>query len=276
MSKKILIIEDEQYLSDLYKIKFEQEGYEVILARDGEEGLALAQNQQPDLILLDLVLPKMDGYQVLERLKDDKRTKNIKVYILSNLGQTEEINQGFKHGADGYLIKSNLTPSQLVDKIKKIFKGKVVGIKKSSTTSVGRKKTGKEKNKKLGKVLLVEDEEAIIDMYKLSLTKAGFEVKLARNGAWGLKLASQNDFNVIVMDMVMPAMDGRQALKKLKADVKTKDVPIIVLSNSAQDRDIEQAKKCGAASYLLKSQITPTRLVKEIKKVIEKNAKCKM
>ncbi len=129
MSKKIFIIEDEEFLSEMYKTKFEQEGYQAIVADNGLEGIEAAKNEKPDLILLDLLLPKMDGYEVLKKLRADEQTKNIKIYILSNLGQNGEINKGFADGADGYLIKANLTPSQLVRNVEKIFNGERVGMK---------------------------------------------------------------------------------------------------------------------------------------------------
>jgi len=276
MSKKILVIEDEKYLSEMYKMKFEQEGYQVVVAHNGEDGITLAKKEQPDLVLLDLVLPKMDGYQVLTKRRAEKSgIKNTKVYILSNLGQNGEINKGLKNGADGYLVKANLTPSQLADNVKKIFAGETVGVKKQTTIEKKKKilaslrgqgETAKDNEKS---ILLIEDEEDIITMYKLRLEKAGYRVKVAKNGLWGLKLAREKKFDIILMDIVMPAMDGCRAIKELKADNKTKDTPVIVLSNSAQEGDIEKTKECGAMGYLLKSKITPAKLVKEIEKAFK-------
>ncbi|MFH1427909.1 MAG: response regulator [Patescibacteria group bacterium] len=269
MPKTILIIEDEEYLADMYKIKFEQEGYQVTIARNGPDGIKLTKSVRPDLVFLDLVLPGMDGYEVLEKLKQDKSTKDIKVYILSNLGQKEEIDRGLAAGAEGYFIKANLTPSQLVANIEKIFSGKAAGIKKKNQKN-GDKKVVAANTKINGKsVLLIEDQKAIVEMYKLRLEKDGYRVEVARNGAWGIKLAKNNKFDIIVMDMVMPAMNGYDAIEILRADNQTKNVPIIILSNSAQDKDIAKAKKLGATSYLLKSKITPSKLVKEIKKIIK-------
>lgn len=268
--KKILIVEDEEYLSEMYKIRFKKEGYEVVIAHDGEEGVKLAGSEQPDLVLLDLVLPKKDGYQVLEEIRKNDKTKNLIVYIISNLGQNGEINKGFKSGANGYLIKADLTPSQLVLKIKEIFAGKKVGVKRADVAEaeIDNKKTATVA--KVGTdVLLIEDQEVLIKMYQLRLNKAGFNVEVANNGAWGLKLAMQKTFAAIIMDMVMPAMNGYEAIKMLKQNEKTKNIPIIVLSNSAQDNDIEQAKKLGVSRYLLKSQITPAKLVEEVKKAIK-------
>ena len=116
---KILLIEDDNLLVEMYKAKFEKAGFEMVTALDGEKGLEAARQEKPDLILLDMVLPQKDGYQVLEELKQDENTKDITVIILSNLGQSAEVKKGKEGGADDYLIKANLTPGQLVEKIEK-------------------------------------------------------------------------------------------------------------------------------------------------------------
>lgn len=119
--KKILIIEDEEHLREMYKIKFVLEGFEVITAKDGEKGLALAKSEKPDLVLLDIIMPKINGFEVLEKIREDKSTKKMHVYILSNLGQDDEIERSKELGADGFFVKANLTPTQLAEKIKKII-----------------------------------------------------------------------------------------------------------------------------------------------------------
>lgn len=268
---KILIVEDEEFLSDMYKIKFEQSGYTAIVARDGLEGFELAKKEQPDLVLLDLILPKLDGFKVLAKLRQEASTKKIKVIILSNLGQSDEVNKGMKTGADGYFIKANLTPSQLLEKVDGIFNNQPGAAKDKKNKIIhGENFEHQAVERKSAKILLIEDEEAIISMYKLRFDKEGLQIEVARNGAWGLKLARQKKFDVILLDMVMPAMNGYEAIKALKSDNNTKNVPIIILSNSAQDQDIAKAKKLGAAAYLLKSMITPAKLVREVEKILNK------
>jgi len=266
--KKILLVEDEKYISDMYKMKFAMSGYETIIAEDGERGWALAMSEKPDLILLDIMLPKLDGYEVLAKLKASEETKNIKVYLLSNLGQNGEVNKGFSGGADGFMVKADMTPSQLVKNVDEIFEGKTIGVKRPAP-EIALREEEKRVDKIIGKVLLVEDSEVLSGMYRLAMEKAGFEVETADNGVWGIKLANTKKFDIIIMDIVMPAMKGNEAIKTLKAGNNTKKIPVIVLSNSAQDRDQEEAKKMGAASFLLKSQITPSKLVSEIKKVLK-------
>lgn len=119
------------------------------------------------------------------------------------------------------------------------------------------------------KVLLIEDEEVLAEMYQLALGKAGFHVELARNGAWGVKLANGENFDIIILDMLMPAMHGHEAIEKLKNDDRTKDIPVVVLSNSAQDEDINKAKELGVAAYLLKAHVTPSKVVSEIKRILK-------
>jgi DNA-binding response OmpR family regulator len=121
MPKKILIIEDEQYLLEMYRMKFEQGGYRVLFSDNGEDGLALAGAELPDIILLDIMLPKMDGYEVLSKLRKGEKTKSLKIYVLSNLGQNNEVKRGMELGADGYFVKSNLTPSELFSQVEKII-----------------------------------------------------------------------------------------------------------------------------------------------------------
>ena len=116
------------------------------------------------------------------------------------------------------------------------------------------------------KVLIIEDEVSILKMYQSRLEKEGMQVEPTANGAWGLKKAKQGDFDIIIMDISMPAMNGFKAIEELRKNESTKKTPIMVISNSAQDADIAKAKKLGADYFFLKSRITPSRLAKEIKK----------
>jgi len=118
----ILLVEDEEMLANMYETKFIKEGYKVVKALDGETGVKLAGECQPDLILLDIIMPKMDGFTVLKKIKEMDNVKNAPVILLTNLGQDEDIKKGQQLGAAGYLIKANLTPQEVVNKIKEFLK----------------------------------------------------------------------------------------------------------------------------------------------------------
>lgn len=122
MAKKILIIEDDKFLRELIARKLAKDGYDVSEAVDGEEGVKKAKETGPDLILLDLILPEMDGFEVLSKIKQDPASSLIPVIILSNLGQKEDIEKGLKMGAADYLIKAHFTPGEIVEKIRSIIK----------------------------------------------------------------------------------------------------------------------------------------------------------
>ncbi len=123
MSKlRILLVEDDGFLASIYAQKLEIEGFEVAFATNGEDGLRLAhKDPPPDLILLDLLMPKMDGFELLEKLKGDEKTKAVPVLILTNLGQKEDVDRCMKLGAVGYIIKAHALPQETVKRIKEIL-----------------------------------------------------------------------------------------------------------------------------------------------------------
>lgn len=115
--KKIIIAEDEPILIDMYKLYFERAGYQVLNAENGRQCIDVAKAEKPDLILLDILMPKLDGWEVLKNLKTDPETKKIPILVFSNLGQTQEIQKGLDLGADDYVIKSDMTPKELLEKV---------------------------------------------------------------------------------------------------------------------------------------------------------------
>jgi len=122
MAKTILIIEDDKFLRELIAQKLLKENYEISEAVDGEEGIKKIREEKPDLILLDLILPGIDGFEVLSRMKSGEEISSIPVIILSNLGQKEDVERGLNLGAKDYLIKAHFTPGEIIEKIKKILK----------------------------------------------------------------------------------------------------------------------------------------------------------
>jgi len=132
-NKTILIIEDEETILNMYRLKFEASGFNFLGATTGEEGLKMASQQKCDVIFVDLMLENkveggvISGYDVISKLR--KNNKLSKIYALTNFDQDKSIEQAFKIGVDGYLLKSNLIPSELVAKTRKILAGEKVGVK---------------------------------------------------------------------------------------------------------------------------------------------------
>lgn len=120
-TKKIIFIEGDQIMINAIKAQLEEENFEILVAMDGESGVNIVTKEKPDLVVLDLVLPKMHGLDVLEVLKKDTETSGIPVLILTNLGQTEDIKKGLKLGASDYYVKSDTSLDKIDEKIKELL-----------------------------------------------------------------------------------------------------------------------------------------------------------
>lgn len=120
--KRILLIEDDPFLVEIYATKFKESGFVIEVAKDGNQAISMLQESKPDLVLLDIVMPKMDGFEFLRRIKKSSDLMNIPAVFLTNLGQKEEVEKGLKLGAVDYLVKAHFTPSEVVERVKKILK----------------------------------------------------------------------------------------------------------------------------------------------------------
>lgn len=119
--KKILVAEDDRFLANAYKLKLGKAGYEVKVAEDGEEVLAILKDFTPDLIILDLVMPKLDGFAALAEIKKSERLKDTPVIVASNLGQEEDVERARKEGAVDYILKADMSMATLIQKIKSLL-----------------------------------------------------------------------------------------------------------------------------------------------------------
>ena len=124
LNKKYLILlaEDDEFLQRMYSIKLESSGFSVVLASDGEEAIKKTKETNPDLALVDILMPKKDGFDVLKELRADPKFKNLPIIVLTNLSETEDIKRAKELGSNEYIIKSHFLPSEVIDVIKKYLK----------------------------------------------------------------------------------------------------------------------------------------------------------
>ena len=120
---KILIIDDDEFLLDMYAVKFKEEGFEVDIAREGKEALnKIKEGASPEVVLLDIVMPGMDGFELLETIRKEKLIPTSKIIMLSNLGQKEHLDKGMSLGAADYIVKAYFTPSEVVKRVNEVLK----------------------------------------------------------------------------------------------------------------------------------------------------------
>ncbi len=118
---KIMIVDDDPMISDIYQKKFSDQGFDVLVATSGEQALEMAKKEKIDLVLLDLLIPRLDGFEVIRQLRSGNYAKDIKIIVSSNLSEKLNRDRAFELGANDFIIKAQFTPSQLVEKIKKII-----------------------------------------------------------------------------------------------------------------------------------------------------------
>jgi two-component system alkaline phosphatase synthesis response regulator PhoP len=256
--QKILIIEDEKTLLEAIAKKLQVENYQTYTAMDGEEGLVKVKENKPDLILLDILMPKVDGFEVLESLNKDPDLAKIPVIIISNSGQPVEIERAMSLGVKDYLIKAEFDPEEVVAKVRNVLEKLKNG---------NNKKIGKENTKK---VLVIEDDQLLRSLCSKKLMLEGFAVDSAIDSQEGLDKINKDKPDMILLDLVLPGMNGFEVLKIIKSnpDKKIAATPVIILSNLGQESDIQKGKDLGAADYLIKATTTTDEIVDKIKSIL--------
>lgn len=253
MKKKILIIEDDAFLGNVLNEKLLKADYATSLVNNGEEGLEQISAQKPDLVLLDIMLPTKNGYEILEAKRQDPSIAAIPVIIISNSGQPVEINRALALGAIDYLVKADFDPDEVLEKVRLQFGG--------PEAAAGTAPTGALEGKK---VLWVEDDSFLGDILAAKLTAEKCSLLYAKDGEMALKLLETDTPDIVLLDLVLPGISGFDVLEHIKKDDRTKHVPVIVLSNLAQESDLERVKKLGASKHFVKASIDPARIIKEI------------
>lgn len=259
---KILIAEDDKALRGVLKKKLELNGHEVAEAPDGEVALKMLAESKPDLLLLDMVMPKVGGYEVLEKIRSGSGFSDVPVIVISNSGQPVELNRVKELGAVDYLVKADFEPNEVLDKVNE-YLSKNPKPKKSVETPVGKPAPNQSYS-----VLVVEDDKFLRDLLVLKLKKEGFKVSEAFDGEEALVKTKNEKPNIIILDLIIPGKDGFAFLQEMKNDPQMGSIPVIVLSNLGQREDIERAKALGAKDYMIKAQLTPLEVVERIKETL--------
>ena len=118
---KILVVDDDPFILDMYVIKFKEQGFVIDTATDGQMALDKIGANNPDIVLLDVVMPRMDGFDVIKKIQESQKPHTFKILFLTNFGQKEDVERGMQLGADGYIIKAHFTPSEVVAKVKEVL-----------------------------------------------------------------------------------------------------------------------------------------------------------
>ena len=236
----VLVVDDDVTVRDVVTRALTDDGIHVLTAADGEEGLRLARMRRPNLIFLDVMMPKMDGWAVLTALKGDRETAEIPVVMLTIMNETE---MGYMLGAAEYLSKP-------IDR-----------ERLAAVMSKHRRPTGE------SQVLIVEDDPTTRDVLKRSLVKQGWDVAEAANGRQALERVEVQEPALILLDLMMPEMNGFEFITELRENEKWQDIPVVVLTS--KDLTIEErALLNGQVERIVeKGSYSRESLLREVRKI---------
>jgi CheY-like chemotaxis protein len=222
----VLVVEDDPRAAELLRLQLEAAGFGVAVSRDGEQGLELARRLRPVAIALDIVLPGVDGWEVLARLKADAALGEIPVVIVSML---DERGRGFALGAADYLVKP-VGRDDLLAALRRV-------------APVPQGPDGP------AKVLAVDDDPLALELVEAVLAPLGYAVLRASGGEEGIELARRERPALVILDLLMPGVDGFAVVEALRSEPSTAEIPIIILTASAMTQQ-DKARLNGRIGHL--------------------------
>lgn len=255
---QILVIDDSITAQKVLKIIFTDAGYDVIQAFDGESGIALAQQHNPVLIIMDVIMPGMSGFQATRMMRKDPEIANIPIMIVSGNKQAGDKFWLSSIGADLYLSKP-FTREEILSGLDKLLYSDVAKktTKPSETPNevIEPDQTYKEKSLVIGnelQILVVDDSKTVQYKMKKILIQRGYDVLQAYDAKSGIIMAKKNKPALIIMDVVMPGANGFQATSYIRKDPDIADIPIIIISGNQKACEQFLATKLGANDFLTK------------------------
>jgi CheY-like chemotaxis protein len=228
-ARTVLVVDDDPRAVDLLTLYLRGAGFEVVVARDGEEALNLARQVRPAVITLDVMLPRLDGWDFLARAKAEPALAGIPVVVVSML---DERGKGFALGAAEYLVKP-VSREPLLGTLRRLLPPAEPGEAAGSAP----------------KVLAIDDDPMAIELIRAVLGGEGYTVLAAAGGEEGLALAQRETPALIILDLTMPEVDGFAVVERLRADPRTAAIPVVILTARTMTAE-DKARLNGWISYL--------------------------
>ena len=234
---KVLVIDDDDNAQDMMKKFLEKQDFSILQAKSGEDGLNLAAEHLPDVITLDVMMPEMDGWEVLAALQANETTKNIPVIMLT---MANEPDIGYSLGATDYLTK----PVNWNELSSVLMRHQIASDSQA--------------------ILIVEDDETTRDMLRKSLETNEFKVRTAVNGKEALEKVKQSKPGLILLDLMMPEMDGFEFAEKLRENKEWLDIPVVVITAKDLTKDDHQRLKGNVEAIMQKGSYSRNDLLTEV------------
>lgn len=253
--EKILIVEGESSFGDRLADALRRDGYTVVLKKDGNEGLQAIYDEMPHLILIDVVLPGMDGYDIIARKHAEPLLAKIPVFLISTQGVPINMQRIPQGSVKEFVIDLHAGVDEIRTKINNLF-----GYPEPSASGEAPKNTKK--------ILWVEDDKLIGTILSKKLISSGFELSHAKTGEEAINLLSTVVPDVIVLDLLIPGLNGFDILQRIKATPQLSKIPVMILSNLNKQSDIDRARILGAQKFLVKAAASLDQIVTEVRDLV--------
>ncbi|MEK7609509.1 MAG: response regulator [Patescibacteria group bacterium] len=254
--EKVLVIESDAIFGKKIVDNLKTQGYNVQLFNDGIEGLKAISDFTPNLVLVNIILPSIDGYAILAKKNADQSLAKIPLFLLSTQGIPIDMAKIPQGSVTEFILDLHADVAEILNKVDKLF-GYSAGGQVSDSQVVKKK------------ILWVEDDKLIGTILSKKLIASGFDLIHAKNGEEAMAQLAIVVPDAIVLDLMMPGMSGFDILQKIRADQRLKQISIMVLSNINKQSDIERAKLLGAKKFLVKAAVSLDDIVSEVKKLCE-------
>ena len=239
-STSILVVDDEELNRDILSRRLIKEGYSVTVAEGGKQALDILRLERYDLVLLDIMMPGIDGYEVLQRIRSEPTLHDTPVIMVTALSDESSIKRCLALGATDYVGK----PFELT-----FLKSR---IRQAIHALSNLRRSNAETASAFATILVVEDDEMNRDLLVRRLDKAGYTIHVAANGAEALNLINEQAYDLILLDIMMAQVDGYQTLQKIRMRDTFKDTPVIMISALGDAASIARCMELGANDYIMK------------------------
>lgn len=273
--KTIVLIEDNLFLSDVIVKKLQLSGATVYKFSNGLEGLAAIRTHKPDLVLLDIMMPVMNGYEVLQVMHSEGLTDQVPVVVISNSGQPVEIQRVRQLGIKDYLVKADFEPN---DVLRKVYE--ILGLEPSELASPTIEPEILTEDASVPdpgspKVMVVEDDPLLRNLLSVKLSSTHCPYMFANDGTQAVDLIRKFGPDIIILDLMLPGKDGFEVLEEIKQDDKLKKIPVVIFSNKNSEQDRSRAQQLGVERFYVKAMTDLPTFVDEVLRIAKMFKKAK-
>ncbi|MEK9177490.1 MAG: response regulator, partial [Patescibacteria group bacterium] len=257
--QKILIITGDGSFGERLADVIRKGGYEVNLVKNGVEGVKTIYNTLPHLVLLDIVVPGTEGYEILAQKSKEPMLAKIPVFFMSTQGIPINMRRVPENSVAEFILALHSQSDYILERIDRYFNNE----------------RGKQQSQKSGmisakEILWVEDDKLIGNILSKKFISSGFDLVFVKSGNEALERLKHTIPDIIIIDIVLPGMNGLDLLQKIRSDLQLKKVPILILSNLSKPSDIERARILGAQRFLVKAAVSLDQIVAEVRAMCEK------